>query len=265
MAREDVPGPHGDAEGADESYEQIEHHTAPSQSGGESDFGASEPGEETAPRSGTAFAARERERQRERAGEEEFAYHTGTLRPSETPDAIEFIDVHKSFGRNHVLRGLNMGLPEDKISMILGPSGTGQVGVHQAHRRAAVPRRGRRARARGVDPEPRRRRPVRDAQEVRRAVPGRRAVRLAEPVGQRRLPAAPAHREGRRGDRRDRQPPHERGRPRRRGREDAQRAVRRDAQARRLRARARARPGDRAVRRARLGAWTPCAPRCCAS
>jgi len=41
-------------------------------------------------------------------------------------DAIEFIDVHKSFGRNHVLRGLNMALPEDKISMIIGPSGTGK-------------------------------------------------------------------------------------------------------------------------------------------
>src|SRR5262249_40929502 len=43
-----------------------------------------------------------------------------------TQDAIEFIDVHKSFGRNHVLRGLNMSLPEDQISMIIGPSGTGK-------------------------------------------------------------------------------------------------------------------------------------------
>ena len=58
--------------------------------------------------------------------EDEFQYHTGTIRPSEAPDAIEFIDVHKSFGRNHVLRGLNMGLPEGKISMIIGPSGTGK-------------------------------------------------------------------------------------------------------------------------------------------
>jgi phospholipid/cholesterol/gamma-HCH transport system ATP-binding protein len=58
--------------------------------------------------------------------EEEFRYHTGTIRPSKAPDAIEFIDVHKSFGRNHVLRGLNMGLPEGKISMIIGPSGTGK-------------------------------------------------------------------------------------------------------------------------------------------
>jgi phospholipid/cholesterol/gamma-HCH transport system ATP-binding protein len=34
--------------------------------------------------------------------------------------------VHKAFGRNKILRGLNMGLPEGKISMILGPSGTGK-------------------------------------------------------------------------------------------------------------------------------------------
>ena len=47
-------------------------------------------------------------------------------RPTNAPDAIEFIDVHKAFGRNQVLRGLNMCLPENKISMILGPSGTGK-------------------------------------------------------------------------------------------------------------------------------------------
>ena len=57
---------------------------------------------------------------------DEFRYHTGTIRPSKAPDAIEFVEVHKSFGRNHVLRGLNMGLPEGKISMIIGPSGTGK-------------------------------------------------------------------------------------------------------------------------------------------
>ena len=59
-------------------------------------------------------------------GSDEYEFHTGTIRPSEQPDAIEFIEVHKSFGRNHVLRGLNLGLPEDTISMILGPSGTGK-------------------------------------------------------------------------------------------------------------------------------------------
>ena len=60
------------------------------------------------------------------APEEEFDFPMGTIRPSDAPNAVEFIDVHKSFGRNHVLRGLNMGLPEGKISMIIGPSGTGK-------------------------------------------------------------------------------------------------------------------------------------------
>ncbi len=59
-------------------------------------------------------------------GAEEFGFETGVIRPSGSPDAIEFVDVHKSFGKNHVLRGLNMALPEDKISMIIGPSGTGK-------------------------------------------------------------------------------------------------------------------------------------------
>ncbi|HEV2973862.1 MAG TPA: ABC transporter ATP-binding protein [Solirubrobacteraceae bacterium] len=96
---EQSPGPRGDADGGSEF-------AAPASGQIEED-------------------ARTREARREEESGE-FAYHTGTLRPSEAPDAIEFIDVHKSFGRNHVLRGLNMGLPEGKISMIIGPSGTGK-------------------------------------------------------------------------------------------------------------------------------------------
>jgi phospholipid/cholesterol/gamma-HCH transport system ATP-binding protein len=57
---------------------------------------------------------------------EDFQYHTGTSRPTDAPDAIEFIDVHKAFGSNRVLRGLNLGIPEGQVSMILGPSGTGK-------------------------------------------------------------------------------------------------------------------------------------------
>jgi phospholipid/cholesterol/gamma-HCH transport system ATP-binding protein len=60
------------------------------------------------------------------AEEEDFQYHTGTSRPTDAPDAIEFIDVHKAFGSNRVLRGLNLGIPEGQVSMILGPSGTGK-------------------------------------------------------------------------------------------------------------------------------------------
>jgi phospholipid/cholesterol/gamma-HCH transport system ATP-binding protein len=58
--------------------------------------------------------------------DDEYQWHTGTKRPTGREDAIEFIDVHKAFGRNRILRGLNMGLPEGMISMILGPSGTGK-------------------------------------------------------------------------------------------------------------------------------------------
>ena len=62
-----------------------------------------------------------------RGDEDEFQYHTEARHAVEgVPDAIQFIDVHKAFGRNRVLRGLNLGIPEGKISMILGPSGTGK-------------------------------------------------------------------------------------------------------------------------------------------
>jgi phospholipid/cholesterol/gamma-HCH transport system ATP-binding protein len=58
--------------------------------------------------------------------DDEFRYHQDASGHSPSGDAIEFVDVHKSFGRNHVLRGLNMALPHDTISMIIGPSGTGK-------------------------------------------------------------------------------------------------------------------------------------------
>jgi phospholipid/cholesterol/gamma-HCH transport system ATP-binding protein len=41
-------------------------------------------------------------------------------------DTVEFIDVVKAFGRNRVLDGLNLGIPDGMITMILGPSGTGK-------------------------------------------------------------------------------------------------------------------------------------------
>ncbi len=123
-------GTDGESELPEESYEQIEHHEAPAQEGGEAEFASpEEPDEEQRTRdlAGVTFerlgASRRRQEEQEA---DEFQYHTGIVRPSSSPDAIEFIDVHKSFGRNHVLRGLNMSIPEDQISMILGPSGTGK-------------------------------------------------------------------------------------------------------------------------------------------
>ncbi len=57
----------------------------------------------------------------------ELESHMGANRPTGVPDAIvEFIGVHKAFGSNKVLRGLDMGIPEGQISMIVGPSGTGK-------------------------------------------------------------------------------------------------------------------------------------------
>jgi phospholipid/cholesterol/gamma-HCH transport system ATP-binding protein len=60
--------------------------------------------------------------------DDEYQWHTAKRTRSETAetDAVEFIDVKKAFGRNTVLNGLNLGIPEGQISMILGPSGTGK-------------------------------------------------------------------------------------------------------------------------------------------
>jgi phospholipid/cholesterol/gamma-HCH transport system ATP-binding protein len=60
------------------------------------------------------------------ASEDEYKWHTYKVYPSGRPDAVEFIDTYKAFGRARILRGLNMGLPEGMVSMILGPSGTGK-------------------------------------------------------------------------------------------------------------------------------------------
>jgi phospholipid/cholesterol/gamma-HCH transport system ATP-binding protein len=61
------------------------------------------------------------------SGDDEYQWHTGKTRESGAEhDAVEFIDVKKTFGRNTVLNGLNLGLPDGQISMILGPSGTGK-------------------------------------------------------------------------------------------------------------------------------------------
>jgi phospholipid/cholesterol/gamma-HCH transport system ATP-binding protein len=60
--------------------------------------------------------------------DDEYKWHTERTGRSETAesDAVEFIDVKKTFGRNTVLNGLNLGIPDGQISMILGPSGTGK-------------------------------------------------------------------------------------------------------------------------------------------
>jgi phospholipid/cholesterol/gamma-HCH transport system ATP-binding protein len=59
--------------------------------------------------------------------DDHFEHHAEAHHAVEGVDsAIQFIEVHKAFGRNRVLSGLNLGIPEGQISMILGPSGTGK-------------------------------------------------------------------------------------------------------------------------------------------
>jgi phospholipid/cholesterol/gamma-HCH transport system ATP-binding protein len=55
-----------------------------------------------------------------------YRFHTGRKRDHGGEDAIEVIDVVKQFGRMRILNGLNLGIPDDQISMVLGPSGTGK-------------------------------------------------------------------------------------------------------------------------------------------
>ena len=55
-----------------------------------------------------------------------YRWHTGEKRDHGGEDAIEIIDVVKQFGRTRILNGLSLGLPDDQISMVLGPSGTGK-------------------------------------------------------------------------------------------------------------------------------------------
>ncbi|MFY9488002.1 MAG: ABC transporter ATP-binding protein [Solirubrobacterales bacterium] len=63
----------------------------------------------------------------EEAGGDPYAWHSQTPRAHGAErSAIQFKNVHKAFGRNKVLNGLDLEIPEGQISMILGPSGTGK-------------------------------------------------------------------------------------------------------------------------------------------
>jgi phospholipid/cholesterol/gamma-HCH transport system ATP-binding protein len=55
-----------------------------------------------------------------------YKWHTGSKRDHGGEDAIEIIDLVKQFGRTRILNGCNLGLPDNMISMVLGPSGTGK-------------------------------------------------------------------------------------------------------------------------------------------
>ena len=112
---------------------QIEELPATARSGADTPLNADEEQRATAPIGAGELEGRERPTRagvvNEPApvsGEEDYQWHTGVSRPTGVEDAVEFVNVHKAFGRNKILKGLNMGIPEGKISMILGPSGTGK-------------------------------------------------------------------------------------------------------------------------------------------
>jgi phospholipid/cholesterol/gamma-HCH transport system ATP-binding protein len=83
--------------------------------------------EHTAEDSNGSDARVDSEEQDHDGDDSEYEHH-GEAREheGEDGDAIEFIDVKKAFGSNVILNGLNLGIPENQISMILGPSGTGK-------------------------------------------------------------------------------------------------------------------------------------------
>jgi phospholipid/cholesterol/gamma-HCH transport system ATP-binding protein len=62
--------------------------------------------------------------------EDHFEFHSDELDLVGDPDSgdwsIRCLDVHKRLGGVPVLNGLNVSFPEDKITVVLGPSGTGK-------------------------------------------------------------------------------------------------------------------------------------------
>jgi phospholipid/cholesterol/gamma-HCH transport system ATP-binding protein len=60
---------------------------------------------------------------------EEFQYHSNDLSWEEPKDgswSIRCLDVHKRLGGVSVLNGLNVAIPDQTITVVLGPSGTGK-------------------------------------------------------------------------------------------------------------------------------------------
>ncbi len=62
--------------------------------------------------------------------DDHFEYHSTELELSGLPDtgdwSIRCIDVHKRLGGVPVLNGLNVAFPDNTITVVLGPSGTGK-------------------------------------------------------------------------------------------------------------------------------------------
>ena len=165
---------------------------------------------------------------------------------------IKVDDLTKSFGKQLIWGDVTLTIPAGEICVMLGPSGTGKsvflktlIGLLKPDKGSIM--------IEGTDiASCSEKRALRDPQALRRAVPGRRHVRLDEPLRQRRLPAARAHQEVRVRGPRHRHGEDGPGRPGRCRGQAPRRDLRRHAQARRPGPRPGAGPRDRAVRRAGL-------------
>jgi phospholipid/cholesterol/gamma-HCH transport system ATP-binding protein len=116
----------GPAPGAGERGEEPAGHRAEAESSDDSEGSSGEDEKEAGSRVSVVDEQPPRPGPPPGADSDEYQWHTYRVYPSGRPDAVEFIDVYKGFGRTQILRGLNMGLPEGMVSMILGPSGTGK-------------------------------------------------------------------------------------------------------------------------------------------
>jgi phospholipid/cholesterol/gamma-HCH transport system ATP-binding protein len=129
---DDEPAPLSNDAGEDpptaeqpETDQEQSRRTAPWESGGQQRESGSESGQGSS-RVSVIDEQPSRPAPPEGSSEDEYKWHSYRVYPSGRPDAVEFIDVYKSFGRSRILAGLNMGLPEGMVSMIIGPSGTGK-------------------------------------------------------------------------------------------------------------------------------------------
>jgi hypothetical protein len=83
----------------------------------------------------------EDERGDEQHRDDEFKWHTGKQRPTGARTAVEFVDVHKSFGPQPDPARPQHGDPRGQDLDDPRPVGDREVRLHQAHGRPAVPRR----------------------------------------------------------------------------------------------------------------------------
>ncbi len=108
--------------------------------------------------------------------------------------SIRCIDVHKRLGGVPVLNGLNVAFPDETITVVLGPSGTGKSVLIKHIIGLMFPDSGDVIVQGQSVPTLTMPQLLGAAPQSRRALPGRRPVRVDVGVRQRRLPAASAHR-----------------------------------------------------------------------